>query len=100
LPTLFLCGHTHGLLGFQDVPIIGEKLSNGARKWIGMEKVTPYISGYYPATNGEPYGIFVSQGMGDQADIFRIRNGGRERPILRFVERESMADIVIGGTIK
>lgn len=37
-----------------------------------MERDTPYISGYYSAKSGEPYGIFVSQGMGDQADIFRI----------------------------
>lgn len=72
LPTLFLCGHTHGLLGFGDIPLVGKKLSNGARKWIGMERDTLYISGYYPATTGEPYGIFVSQGMGDQPDIFRI----------------------------
>lgn len=96
VPTLFLCGHTHGLLGFQDVRLVGNKLSNIARKWIGMNRDTPYVSGYYPALSGEPYGIFVSQGMGDQADIFRIWKGGRERPILRFVERESIADIVIG----
>ena len=97
VPTLFLCGHTHGLLGFQDIPRIGNKLSHWARKWIGMERDTPYISGYYRAKSGEPYGIFVSQGMGDQADIFRILSGNRERPILRFVERESDANIVIGG---
>lgn len=97
VPTLFLCGHTHGLLGFQDVPIIGDKLSNGARKWIGMEADTQYVSGYYPATSGEPYGTFVSQGMGDQADIFRILWGGRERPILRFVEKKEDADIVLGA---
>jgi len=75
VPTLFLCGHTHGLLGFGDIPLVGEKLSNGARKWIGMEKETPYISGYYPATTGEPYATYVTQGMGDQTDIFRIFSG-------------------------
>jgi predicted MPP superfamily phosphohydrolase len=96
VPTLFLCGHTHGLLGFSEVPWVGAKLAQWARKWINMEPDTPYTSGYYPALSGEPYGIFVSQGMGDQADIFRILSGGRERPIFRFVERESMADIVIG----
>lgn len=96
VPTLFLCGHTHGLLGFGDVPIIGEKLSNGARKWIGMERDTPYISGYYPGNTGEPYGTFVSQGMGDQGDIFRILSGWRERPLLRFVEEAADADIVLG----
>jgi predicted MPP superfamily phosphohydrolase len=96
-PTLFLCGHTHGLLGFSDVPWVGAKLAQWARKWINMEPDTPYTTGYYPAQSGEPYGIFVSRGMGDQADIFRILWGGRERPILRFVERESMADIVIWG---
>jgi predicted MPP superfamily phosphohydrolase len=37
VPTLFLCGHTHGLLGFQDVRFVGNKLSNKARDWIGME---------------------------------------------------------------
>lgn len=96
VPTLFLCGHTHGLLGFQDIPLVGKKLANGARKWIDMQNDTPYISGYYPATTGEPYGIFVSQGMGDQADIFRIWKGGRERPILRFIEKREDADIVLG----
>lgn len=95
VPTLFLCGHTHGLLGFQDVPRFGNTLSGYARKWIGMEKDTPYISGYYKAESGEPYGIFVSQGMGDQADIFRILSGGRERPIFRFVGRESEAEIIL-----
>ncbi len=97
VPTLFLCGHTHGLLGFQDIPIVGEKLSRWARKWIGMESDSQYISGYYPATTGEPYGIFVSRGMGDQADIFRVLWGGRERPILRFVERKEDADIILGN---
>lgn len=97
VPTLFLCGHTHGLLGFQGVPWLSNTLSGYARKWIGMEQDTPYISGYYRATSGEPYGIFVSQGMGDQADIFRILWGGRERPILRFTENKEEADIVIGG---
>lgn len=97
VPTLFVCGHTHGLLGFPDVPLIGKSLSHIARKWIGMEPDTPYISGYTPSTGGEPYGIFVSQGMGDQADIFRVLSGNRERPIIRFVERESSADIVLGG---
>lgn len=72
VPTLFICGHTHGLLGFPGIPVVGSKLSNGARKWIGMEKDTRYVSGYYPALSGEPYGTFVSRGMGDQADIFRI----------------------------
>lgn len=96
VPTLFLCGHTHGLLGFQDIPLVGGKLANGARKWIDMQNDTPCISGYYPAMTGEPYGTFVSQGMGDQADIFRILNGGRERPILRFVEKKEDADIVLG----
>jgi hypothetical protein len=37
-----------------------------------MEQDTTYVSGYYPAKGGEPYGIFVSRGMGDQADIFRV----------------------------
>lgn len=97
VPTLFLCGHTHGLLGFWDIPKIGTKLAQWARKWINMEQDTTYVSGYYPAKGGEPYGIFVSRGMGDQADIFRIWKGGRERPILRFVEQESVADIIIGG---
>jgi hypothetical protein len=35
--------------------------------------------------------------MGDQADIFRVLWGGRERPILRFVERKEDADIVLGS---
>lgn len=96
VPTLFLCGHTHGLLGFQGIPKFGNALSGYARKWIGMEKDTSYISGYYPAKSGEPYGIFVSQGMGDQADIFRIWKGGRERPILRFVEKKEDAEITLG----
>jgi len=96
VPTLFLCGHTHGLLGFQDIPLVGGKLANGARKWIDMQNDTPYISGYYPATTGEPYGTFVSQGIGDQADIFRVGSGGRERPILRFVDMKEDADIVLG----
>lgn len=96
VPTLFLCGHTHGLLGFQGVPRIGKKLANAARKWINMEQDTQYISGYYPATSGEPYGTFVSRGMGDQADIFRIWKGGRERPILRFVEKKEDAEITFG----
>lgn len=26
--TLFLCGHTHGLLGFQDIPLVGKKLAH------------------------------------------------------------------------
>lgn len=96
VPTLFLCGHTHGLLGFQDIPFIGKKLANWARTWIDMQNDTPYISGYYPATTGEPYGTFVSQGMGDQADIFRVWSGGRERPIFRFVDKKEDADIVLG----
>lgn len=61
-----------------------------------MQNDTPYISGYCAAKTGEPYGIFVSQGMGDQADIFRIGSGGRERPILRFVDKREDADIVLG----
>jgi hypothetical protein len=96
VPTLFLCGHTHGLLGFQDIPFVGQKLAQWARKWIDMQNDTPYISGYYPATTGEPYGTFVSQGMGDQADIFRVWSGGRERPIFRFVDKREDADIVLG----
>lgn len=72
VPTLFLCGHTHGLLGFQDIPLVGKKLANGARKWIDMQQDTPYISGYYPAKTGESGGTLVSCGVGDQPDIFRL----------------------------
>lgn len=93
VPTLFLCGHTHGLLGFQHVPVLGL----GARKCISMERDTQYVAGYYPAKNNESYGIFVSRGMGDQAGIFRIPWGERERPILRFAEKREDADIVLGG---
>jgi hypothetical protein len=59
-------------LGFRVFQNLVMHFSGYARKWIGMEKDTSYISGYYSAKSGEPYGIFVSQGMGDQADIFRI----------------------------